>query len=271
VRLTWRARSLYETAVSREGYAEAAQVYERVLALAPGSLDAKIGLAGALAASVQGLFGGVNDPEAMRRAEALIDDATMAVPHDASAHFQRGFVLRLQGRCDEAIREFEMAIDLDRNFPDAYSMLGQCKLTTGAIAEVIPIEEKAISLAPSSPSIGNSYHRIGMAELLQAHIDEAIRWYEKARRAQAMWHSDWVANADVGLAAAYALRGDGNRAAAALAEAQKEEEFPASVAALCRRYEICSTPKMRALAEATYLEGLRLAGLPEERAPKVAQ
>ena len=266
VQLTWKARALHDMAVSRKGYAEAAEAYERVLALAPRSLTATVGLAGALASSARGLFGGISaaNAETLRHAEGLIDGAVTILPRNAGAHFQRGQVLRMQGRCDEAIRELEMAIDLDRNLVDAYSVLGQCKLVTGAFAEVIPLEEKALRLAPSSPFVGNRYQRIGMAELLQSHVDGAISWLEKARAAQTIWHSEWVAQANSGLAAAYALNGDTGRAADALAEARKSDEYPSSIAGLCRQSPICSNPTMRALVEPTYLKGLRLAGLPDE-------
>ena len=266
VQLTWKARALHNMAVSREGYAEAAEAYERVLALAPRSLTAKIGLAGALAASAHGLFGGISETtaETLRHAEGLIDDAVAILPRNADAHFQRSQVLRVQGRCDEAIRELEMAIDLDRNLVDAYAMLGECKLVTGAFAEVIPLEEKALRLAPSSPFVGNRYQRIGMAEFLQSHVDVAITWLERARAAQTIWHSERVAQANSGLAAAYGLNGDTVRAADALAEARKSDEYPSTIAELCRQSPICSNPTMRALVEPTYLKGLRLAGMPEE-------
>jgi TolB-like protein/DNA-binding winged helix-turn-helix (wHTH) protein len=263
VQLTWRARALHDMAVSRKGYADAAQAYERVLNVAPRWLPARIGLAGALAVSVHGPFGGVSDPEAVRHAEALIDGALIAVPRDAGAHFQHGQVLRVEGHCDEAIHELETAIDLDRNLVDAYSVLGQCKLLTGELAEAITLEEKAIRLAPSSPFVGNRYQRIGMAELLQSNVDEAISWLEKARANETLWRAEWLTGTDSGLAAAYALNGEAGRAADALAEARKSDEHPVSIDALCRQSPLCSTPKMRALAEPTYLKGLRLAGLPE--------
>jgi hypothetical protein len=77
---------------------------------------------------------------------------------------------------------------------------------------VILLVEQAIRLSPRDPVIGPFYHLIGTVHLLQSHTDEAIVWLEKAR------------NASPGrsrLAAAYALRGETERATAELAEARR--------------------------------------------------
>jgi tetratricopeptide (TPR) repeat protein len=260
--LIWRGRAL-TWADNREKQTDAARIFDRALENAPSSLPAKFGLAGALAISGHGIFN-VNDREKVRRAADIVDAALPAVPRDAGAHFTRGQVLRIQGRFDEAIREFEMAIDLDHNFAGAYAMLGACKLMTGALAEVRPLEERAIRLDPLNPAIANSYQRIGMTDLLQSRVDQAIPWFEKARAAHAMWQGEWVYQTYAALAAAYALSGEPDRAADALAEARKTSEFPASTEQYCSHAPVCATPAMRALAEPTYLKGLRLAGLADE-------
>src|SRR5262249_23331856 len=120
--------------------------------------------------------------------------------------------------------------------------------------------EKAIRLSPHDPSLGYWYFRIGEAHLLQSHIDEAILWFEKAKRAFPAW-----SGVRGYLASAYALKDDSEHAAAELAEARKlrGEGSWRSIAPLRAntRYE---TPSVRALAEATYYEGLRKAGMSEE-------
>jgi predicted Zn-dependent protease len=67
-----------------------------------------------------------------------------------------------------------------------------------------------------------------------------------------------------GLAAAYALRGESERAAAELAEARRlNGDLYASIAHL-KAGGSRVVPKIRALFEATYFAGLRKAGMPEE-------
>ena len=72
------------------------------------------------------------------------------------------------------------------------------------------------------------YYRIGEIDLLQSHVDEAIRWLEKVRNANTEYSFIHAF-----LAAAYGLNGEPERA-------------------------------NHALFEATFFAGLRKAGMPEE-------
>ena len=115
------------------------------------------------------------------RAEDLAERAFAASPRSSAARFAKGQVLRAQHRYDEAVREYETVIALNRNWAHAYSHLGWCKFMTGAIEALIPAQEQAIRLSPRDPQIGLFYSRIGCAHLLQSRTDEAIVWCEKAR------------------------------------------------------------------------------------------
>ncbi len=65
------------------------------------------------------------------------------------------------------------------------------------------------------------------------------------------------------LAAAYALKGMTERAAAELAEARKLSGVCLSLSRL-KKVQPYDSPKVQALAEPTLFAGLRLAGMPEE-------
>ena len=78
-----------------------------------------------------------------------------------------------------------MTIALDRNATNGYALLGFCKLATGAISDVVPLEERAIRLDPLNPFLGGYYARMGIAELFQSHINQAVSLFEKARSAHA--------------------------------------------------------------------------------------
>jgi len=160
-----------------------------------------------------------------------------------------------------AVPEYEALIASDRNRANAYSGLGTCKLLTGSIDETISLEEEAIRLSPRDPYIGVTYWRIGVAHLLQSHTDEAIVWLEKGAVTL-----PWYPSHHAWLAAALALKGETERAAAELAEARRSKEGSYSSIARLRtlgRYR-GSVPKIQALFEATYFAGLRKAGMPEE-------
>ena len=147
----------------------------------------------------------------------------------------------------------------DRNRVGAYAGLGTCKLLTGSIDETIPLEEEAIHLSPRDPYIGIRYLRIGVSHLLQSHTDEAIVWLEKAAVTLPGYpiHHAW-------LTAALALKGETELAAAELAEARRLSGGRYSSIARLKAVGHFGGPKIRALFEATYLTGLRKAGMPEE-------
>ena len=134
------------------------------------------------------------------------------------------------------------------------------QIYVGPIEEAIPALEQAIRLSPRDPGIGLWYFRIGQAHLLQSHIDQAILWLERALRANA-----GLPGPHAYLAAAYALKGESERAATELAEARRlrGEDSWSSLARFRAdtRYE---APTIRFLAEATIFDGLRKAGMPEE-------
>jgi tetratricopeptide (TPR) repeat protein len=166
----------------------------------------------------------------------------------------------VEGRCDEAIPEFETVIASNRNSSGALFALGECKLLTGSIDEAIPLEEQAVRLGPRDPYVFNRYLVIGKVHLLQSRIEEAIVWLERARIGNpgSPWPYLW-------LASAYALKGETDGAAAELAEAGRllgEGSFP-SIAQM-KALGYWGVPKIHALFEATYFAGLHKAGVPEE-------
>jgi TolB-like protein/DNA-binding winged helix-turn-helix (wHTH) protein len=261
--LVWRGSAVMIAASSRKMQTPAAQLFERAVDLSPSMVPAQFRLAGALAVISHGLFN-INDDEKLRRASDLADVALAAWPNNSATHYVKGQVLRMQGHCDQAIPEFEMAIAINRYSTAAYSRLAYCRFMTGAVSDVAALEDQAMRFASRDANFGAFYSRIGMAELLESHTDEAIFWLEKSRTAEATRQSEGVYEISSYLAAAYALKGDNARAADALAEARKSDEYPTSVAQYCRQSPLCMNQKTRALAEATYFKGLRLAGLPEE-------
>jgi tetratricopeptide (TPR) repeat protein len=124
-------------------------------------------------------------------------------------------VLKWQGRCEDAIPEYETALALSPNWVNSLNLLAWCKFMTGSIEEAIPFEERAIRLSPSVPYIRNLYNEIGIIHLLLLRPDEAIVfWFEKARSPLLGWPYSF-------LAAIYALRGETEKAAANLAEARR--------------------------------------------------
>ena len=128
----------------------------------------------------------------------------------------------------------------------------------GSIDEAIPYFEHAIRLSPYGPGIAPWYGRIGVIQLLGSHTEEAIASLEKAKNGNPR-----VLFVHAYLAAAYALTGRTQRARVELAAAQASGSLYSSLESVTKS-PWYNNPKIRALAEATYFEGLHKAGLPEE-------
>ncbi len=242
-----------------DSYGEAINSFEHALELDPQSIEAKGWLANALVGRVLDHHPSSSWSD-LKRADTLASQALAAAPGSTPAHLAKGQLLRVEGRCDEAIPEFEMVIAANRNSSGALFALGECKLLTGSIDEAIPLEEEAVRLGPRDPYVFNRYLVIGKVHLLQSRIEEAIVWLERARIGNpgSPWPYIW-------LAAAYALKGETDRAAAELDEARRllgEGSFP-SIAQM-RAHGYWGVPKIHTLFEATYFRGLRKAGVPDE-------
>ncbi|MBV8934343.1 MAG: winged helix-turn-helix domain-containing protein [Alphaproteobacteria bacterium] len=242
---------------TRAQYAKRLSLYERALALDPGSVEAQSLLASVLTHRVHDEMADTPAVD-LARAEALLEQALATSPRSPRAHLAKGHLLRAQGRPEEAIPEYEAVIAFNRNWATALSHLGWCKLLTGSIQEAITFQQRAIRLSPRDPYICIWYFRIGLGHLFLSRIDEAIAWSEKARGA------NWAHPSPHGyLAGAYGLEGWTERAAAELAEARRLSDHYSNIARLKAAGQ-WGLPAVQSLFETTYFAGLRKAGMPEE-------
>lgn len=255
--LKGRAALYNYTGSTHEGLTAAITHFERALALDSSSTDTVALLALALVSRVLEQMSDSVGAD-IARAERLIDQVLQTAPRHAVAHFARGQVLRAQRRYEEAIPEYAMAIAVNRNWVVAIAALGQCRFLAGAIEEAIPAQELAIRLSPRDPRLPNWYWRIGMVHLLQSRTAAALLWLERARS-----ENPRLSGPHAWLASAYALAGEDARGAAELAEARRlsGDGRYASIARFKGGQFWAAS--VVALAEQTFLAGLRKAGVPE--------
>jgi adenylate cyclase len=242
-----------------ERFAEAARLFGCALQLDPISVGARIFLAHALAVRVLDQMTATPDAD-LERAAQLLEEVAASHRLQSFAHLAKAQLLRAQNQPDAAIPEYEAALALDRNLVPALAGLGQCRYRAGSLDEALAAQEQAIRLSPRDPYIANRYWSMGMIRLLQARTEEALVWLERARSANPR-----LPGPHAWLASAYALGGDIKSATAELAEARRlSRDGRYSTVARYKSLGLLGSVRGRELAETTFFEGLRRAGVPEE-------
>jgi adenylate cyclase len=259
--LILQGRAVLLKPLTLDGYSDAIRLFEQALALDPNSPEAQALLASTLANRTLDQSIDTKDAD-LKRADQLVSRVLAANPDYVPGHYAQGSIYRARGQWAAAAQEYEAIIARNDSEANALHFLGQCRLFTGAIDEVIPLEQKAIHLDPLDPQIAYKYARIGLVYLLQSRADDAVVWLEKARYANPKlpFVRPW-------LAAAYGLKGDKEDAAAELEEARKLSSagtFQNLTTVKTRNQQIFGKTPVFNLMEDTYFAGLLKAGLPNE-------
>ena len=125
-----RGRAASHRAATPANYTEAVHLFERALALDPGSVEAQTSLAGALIDRVNSGMTTARTTD-IARAKELIGQALARSPDSTGVHLVKGLVLRAEGRCDLAIPEYERVIASNRNSAGALFSLGDASSGPG--------------------------------------------------------------------------------------------------------------------------------------------
>jgi adenylate cyclase len=185
----------------------------------------------------------VKEPAALAARAAELDDS------DPWAHLALGFVAYARRHTDEAVEEFQRALDLNPNFAAAHGYLGHALALDGRSDQAIDHIGQAIRMSPHDPQ--NALFNVGLAgaHYLAGRYLEAVGFARKAmqqRFALTNGHRIYVA--------CLAQAGQLDEARAALARLQ--ELHPENSIAWIER-NIPYTPGPMA----KFLEGMRKAGL----------
>lgn len=128
---------------------------------------------------------------------------------EAKAHFDKGIEASLRGSLDDAIREYEAALKINDNIPEAHNNLGFAYLDKSEFEKAIEHQKRAIEL---KPDLANAYFGLAMAYERTGKGNEAlVNWKEFSKLAQP--HSKWWLTAQEHIKALEDLKGKDPKAA----------------------------------------------------------
>jgi adenylate cyclase len=185
----------------------------------------------------------VNEPAAIAAHAVELDD------RDPWAHLALGWVAFTRRRTDEAIDEFQRALDLNPNFAAAHGYLGFALTLDGRSDQAIAHGEQAVRMSPHDPQNALFNVALAAAHYLAGRYNDAIVCGRKA-----MQQRFGLTNGHRIYIASLAQAGRIDEARAALAKLQ-ELQPENSIAWIERNIPYTPVPM------AKFLEGMRKAGL----------
>ena len=106
-------------------------------------------------------------------------DVTSKSPHNHRAYYNLGNVLQHRGKLDEALLQYEKALQLKPNFAVAHDNMGLIFMAKGNFPEAVKHTSMAVRMKPGNAIIQNNY---GQLLLRQGRIEEAARHFHQAVR-----------------------------------------------------------------------------------------
>ncbi|WP_240544025.1 tetratricopeptide repeat protein [Bradyrhizobium canariense] len=107
--------------------------------------------------------------EDKRTALKLIDQVLAKRPATASAHIAKGNILNY-GNPEEALPEYDAALEIDPNSPVAYASKGIVLVTAGRAREAFSPIQIALRLSPKDPAAGTWHYFLCHAHVHLAPI-----------------------------------------------------------------------------------------------------
>jgi tetratricopeptide (TPR) repeat protein len=185
-------------------------------------------------------------PLAEREALAAVE----ADSEDAWAHHGLAYTYLFEGRYDDSLAEFELALKLNPNFSLTQAFYGLTLCYCGRWQDGDQAVRRALRLSPRDPSSALYYGIFAYAQFIGGNYDEAIRLARESLRQRA----DFVGAHRV-LTAAAALSGQHELASASL-QALLRAQPNISIA-----WMMSDMPIKEPADRERYVEGLRRAGL----------
>ncbi|MHC2625374.1 adenylate cyclase [Bradyrhizobium huanghuaihaiense] len=246
---------LYEPRI-RSTNAQAKDMFDSALRLDPDNVDAMLGKAWCIAHDV--IYGwSTSAVEDKKTAIKLLDQVIAKRPATANAYIGKGNILNY-GDPQEALPEYDAALEVDPNSPVAYASKGIALITAGRAREAFAPVQIALRLSPKDPAASTWRFFLCHAHV---HLHQYSEGIEECRRSINLNKLDWFPYVD--LISAYGATGKSEMAQQMVAELNAIR--PDFTVQWFQRigYARSSNPQFRREYD-DIVEGLRRAGVREQ-------
>ena len=260
--LLMRARALSLNQQTLKNHQAIESLYRQALALEPGNLGAKIGLAVSLSMQSGTFAESLKlDREGRialaKHANDMAAEVKRVDPNNPDVYLPIARYAHLRGDLEGAVQAEKRRVELDPKNDKTHGNLGFRLILLGDMPSARAALEKALKLSSPARRPTETYANLSAVAFIEDRADEAIKWAQQAIDANMEWSF-----AHIMLALAYARLGDQVRASKAAAEALRinaqlrlnikdDTPWPGKEAAYTK------------YIETQYLPAWRLAGLPE--------
>ncbi len=168
--------SEYFARATKEGNAQARQMYEKAIKLDPGFSVAYLDLGWTYVSDW--VFQWRQDQEALKKASELAQKSLFLNDSLPGAYRLLGALCAWRKEYDEGITALERALTLDPNDAESYAALARIYIFSGRPKDAVGLIEKAIHLNPAHPAWYLSV--LGMAHLMMKVDDKATGAFKQA-------------------------------------------------------------------------------------------
>jgi protein O-mannosyl-transferase len=110
--------------------------------------------------------------------EAIWTDTVAKNPNFSPGHYSLGVALFQKGRLDEAVTQYQKALEINPNYVQAHYNLGVALFQKGRLDEAIAQYQKALEIYPN---YAQAYSNLGVALCQNGQLDEGIAQFQKAQ------------------------------------------------------------------------------------------
>ena len=117
-----------------------------------------------------------------RSQETLWSDTLPKNPDSWMAHNNQGVAFFQRGKLDDALAQFQKAVELNPNYADAHTNLGIALLQKGQLGKAIEQHQTALKI---NPNFAIAHANLAVAFIRKGRIDDAIAEFQEALRLDA--------------------------------------------------------------------------------------